>query len=180
MFNFIFLVGASSDNVAQLSTIPTMADIGRTFTADPTTVTKFNQVLTSPGTVDITSTLGAGLFREFVAQEFFTGPFMGEFPSMPIPETLQIVMKAFVPQLGPNFAGYRITGVEQTIEGMSARQILPSVFIYWGAKTIRIFGERVPEPASWLVAATSLLILSGRRKPKLFPAYASGVPRSTG
>jgi hypothetical protein len=84
---------------------------------------------------------------------------MGEFPSTPIPETNLVVMKAFVPQVGPNFSGYRITGVEQTIDGMSVRQLNPSTFLYWGAKTIRIFGEQIPEPATWMVLAAGLPIL---------------------
>lgn len=113
VFYFSYRAGASSENSALLSRMPTMADIGRTFAGDPATVADFDQVFTSGGTVGINSSFGM-MFREFVAQDFFTGPFMGEFPNMPVPESTDVVMKAFVPQLGPNFQGYRITGVDQT------------------------------------------------------------------
>jgi hypothetical protein len=160
IFNFSYEAGASVENNARLDAFPTMADVGRTFAADPATVEDFQEVFTSSGTIDIVSSFGiSGMFMEFIAQEFFTGPFMGEFPSMPTLETNNVVMKAFIPQLGPNFSGYHITGVEQTIEGLSVRERFPGEFVYWGAQTIRIFGEQIPEPASWLVATSCLPIL---------------------
>jgi hypothetical protein len=161
MFNFIFLAGASSERQARLSTIPTMDDIGRTFAADPVTVAMFDDVLTdSPGTVGITSHFGvSGLFREAIAQEFFTGELMGEIPPVHSPDNPAFILKAFVPQLGPNFFGYRITGVDQTINGMLADEINPLTVNYWGAQTIRIFGERIPEPATAMLVIMSMGII---------------------
>jgi hypothetical protein len=160
MFNFRFHTAASSLLQAEISRKPTTADIGQTFAADPATVSNFDRILTDPSFPRIVdSGLGiAPLPREALVQEFFDGPFMDDFPSMPIPESFQFIMKAFVPQLGPNFSGYHIRAVHQTIEGMTIRQVNPTTFLYWGAQTIRIFGEQIPEPATWLITVTCTIL----------------------
>lgn len=145
-FRFFFHTALNFENQAELSTFPTPADIGQTFAADSMTVANFDNILTGPIPASIDSGFGQAVpFHEQVAT-FFDGPFMGDIPTTHSPNNPAIVMKAFVPKLGTNFSGYFITGVDQTIHGFSVDQPSgPNTFYrYWGAHTIRIFGEAVP------------------------------------
>jgi hypothetical protein len=167
-FNFIFDVAGEPEGAAglvRLANMPTVADIGRTFAADDFTVRRFNAALTRSGLVSMQSSFGVvGTTREVYAHEFFRGPFMGDIPSSHSPTTTTLVMKAFVPQLGPNFWGYRITGVNQTIHGFSAEQLNSTTVMYWGAQSIHILGEPIPEPTMWFFVVQALIGFPWRQK----------------
>ena len=132
-FNFRFHTAESVQNQAEISRTPTPADIGQTFSTDPENLARFNEILTvTSRTILVDSYHGiASLPREAAVHEFFDGPFMDDFPATPIPESNQFIMKAFVPNLGPNLSGYRITDVRQTIDGMTTRQLNDNTFVYW-------------------------------------------------
>jgi hypothetical protein len=158
ILNFSFSTFAGPGDEVRLSRIPTIADIGQTFAADPALLARFNDVLTtSAGARSIDSGFGIAIPRHAGVSEFFDGPFMGEFPPTHSPDNDTFIMKAFVPQLGLNFSGYRITRLDQTIDGMSIQQTNPTTFSYWGAHTIRIFGERIPEPAAVFLVAQAVV-----------------------
>jgi hypothetical protein len=166
-FNFLFRL-ATVGKRAEMSRMPTTsADVGQTFPADPATVAMFHDLILGPspggeilsdfGIPGMSTPSGIGM------GDFFGGPFnMGEFPSVPVPDN-RLVMKAFLP--ATQWLGYRISGVEQTIEGLSAELIpfQPTRTLYWGAQTIRIFGERIPEPTSLLLAALLVVGLTWRQ-----------------
>jgi hypothetical protein len=158
-FNF-----SSFEDQVELSRRPTSADVGQAFPADPVTLAKFDRILTS-GNNQLDS--GFGIYqppRQAVTDEFFNGPFMGEIPTVHSPDISLFIMNAYVPQLGPGFSGYRITGLDQVINGISIEQLNPSTFLYWGAHTIRIFGEQIPEPAMSLLVAQALVCLAWLQK----------------
>jgi hypothetical protein len=165
-FRFSFTVYLGPGQPVELLRMPTIADVGQTFAADPITLTKFNTVLTDD-VISHTFDSGFGQPVPFHAQvdEFFDGPFMGEIPPTHSPDNPAIVMKAFVPQLGPNFSGYAITRVDQTIHGFNIDQPGgPNTFYrYWGAQTVRIYGERIPEPDIYLLVALGLIGFSWRQ-----------------
>jgi hypothetical protein len=149
----------------RLSTTPTLADIGKTFVPDSATLARFAEVLTTntSGRV-IDSGIGVGSPRHASVDEFFDGPFMGEIPPIHSPDNPAFIMKAFVPQLGRNFSGYRITQIDQTIHGFSMEQANPTTVIYWGAQTVRISGEQIPEPVAATLFAQGLVCLAWRQK----------------
>jgi hypothetical protein len=164
-FNFRFHTGLSFEDQVELARTPTPADVGETFAADSVTLAKFDRILTSCcGGVDS----GFGTFqptpRSADANEFFNGPFMGEIPPVHSPSNQLFILKAYVPQLGPGFSGYRITALEQTINGMSSEQLNPTTFLYWGAHTIRIFGEPIPEPRTLIAVVEALICLAWGQK----------------
>jgi hypothetical protein len=161
-FSFI-TYGGPGDEI-RLSTTPTLADVGKTFVPDPATLARFAEVLTtSTGGRVIDNGFGIGSPRHASVDEFFDGPFMGEFPPTHSPDNQAFIMKAFVPQLGRNFSGYRITQIEQTIDGLSIIQVNPTTSLYWGAQTIRIFGEQIPEPTTTLLVFQLLVCLAWRQ-----------------
>jgi hypothetical protein len=147
----------------------TSADVGQTFHADAATVAMFHDRLAGPtaGGQIISALSYFGLASPIVSiGDFFSGPYtMGEFPNVPVPEN-QFIMKEFIPE--PAFHGYyRITGVTQTIDAVRAEPVplQPTRTLYWGAQTIRIFGERIPEPSTCLLAGICLAMLASRRPP---------------
>jgi hypothetical protein len=160
-FNFIFNVAASFERQARISRMPTSADVGQTFPADPSIVSMFHDLLAGPSPGGgVTSAFGPpGMVMQAGVDEFFNGPFMSEFPTIHVPEQ-RFIMKAFVPQLGPVFTGYRITGIDQTINGVSIEPQNPSRSLYWGAQTIRIFGAEIPEPSTSLLLTCALVGLA--------------------
>jgi hypothetical protein len=160
-----FVTYAGPGDEIRLSTTPTLADIGKTYIPDAATLGRFAEVLTtSTGGRSIDSGIGVGSPRHASVDEFFDGPFMGEFPTTHSRDNLAFIMKAFVPQLGRNFSGYRITHIDQTINGISMEQLNSTTVLYWGAQTIRIFGEQIPEPVTAFFVAQSLVLLAGRQK----------------
>ena len=165
-FNFLWRVSASPERKAEISRMPTSADVGQTFPADAATVAMFHEMLAGPSPGGgIVSSFAPLMFREAGVGDFFDGPFMGEFPTEPVPENI-LIMKEFIAE--PGFQGYyRITGVHQTIEAASAEPIPgfpPERRLYWGAQTIRIYGERIPEPSTCLLVGICLAMLPSRRR----------------
>jgi hypothetical protein len=162
-FSFV-TYGGPGDEI-RLSTTPTLADIGKTFVPDPSTLARFAEVLTtSTGGRVIDSGFGIVTPRHASVDEFFDGPFMGEIPPTHSPDTEAFIMNAYVPQLGRNFSGYRITQIEQTINGMSIIPANPTTSQYWGAQTIHIFGEQIPEPSTCVLVGIYLAMPSRRRR----------------
>jgi hypothetical protein len=58
--------------------------------------------------------------------------------------------RAFVPQKGTGLIGYRLSGLERSVTPTS--------------QTIRIFGDAVPEPATWVLLAIAIIAFAVRRK----------------
>jgi hypothetical protein len=163
-FLFQFHTGTSFENQVRFSRVPMPADIGLTFAADHSTVAKINSILTQGDHLIQVSFSGIhGAVAQVSTDEFFNGPFMGEIPTDHSPDNPALVMKAYIPQLGPGFSGYVITGVDMTIHGYGIDQPHgPGTFYrYWGAQTYGIFGERVPEPGSLLLVAIGLIGYAG-------------------
>jgi hypothetical protein len=156
---------------AQMSRNPTTsADVGKTFPADAATVAMFHDRLAGPTAggqvISALSYFGMVSPDSVGIGHFFSGPYtMGEFPTVPVPEN-QFIMKEFIPE--PAFKGYyRITGVTQTIDAASIDPVpfFPTRSLYWGAQTIRFFGERIPEPSTCLLVGICLAMLASRRPP---------------
>jgi hypothetical protein len=163
-FNFLFRI-ATVGKRAEISHMPTSADVGKTFPADSATVSMFHDLILGPFSGgEITSAFGPpGMVTPsgIGMGDFFSGPFnMGEFPTIPVPDN-RLVMKAFLP--APQWLGYRISGVEQTIDGLSVEPQNATRSLYWGAQTIRIFGERIPEPTSLQLIALLVVGLTWRQ-----------------
>jgi hypothetical protein len=163
-FNFLFRI-ATVGRKAEISRMPTSADVGKTFPADAATVAMFHDLITGPFPGgEITSAFGPpGMVTPsgIGMGDFFMGPFTGgEFPTMPVPDN-QLIMKEYISESA--FRGYyRITGVEQTIEGMNVEPQNATRSLYWGAQTIRIFGERIPEPTSFVLITLLIVGLTWR------------------
>jgi hypothetical protein len=163
-FSFLFRL-ATVGKRAEISHMPTSADVGQTFPADPATVAMFHDLILGPFSGgEIISAFGPPGMRTpsgVGMGDFFSGPqTMGEFPIVPVPDN-RLVMKAFLP--ATQWLGYRITGVEQTIDGLSAERdpLNASRTDYWGAQTIRIFGEQIPEPTSLVLFVLLVVGLTG-------------------
>jgi hypothetical protein len=58
----------------------------------------------------------------------------------------------FVPVLGPNLSGYHVTGITQTIDSINFIPITASRYRAEASSTIRVYGEVVPESATWILA----------------------------
>ncbi len=58
--------------------------------------------------------------------------------------------QAYVPQKGIALLGYKLTGLERSVTPTS--------------QTIRIFGEVVPEPATWVLVCVGVVALLSRRR----------------
>jgi hypothetical protein len=128
--------------------LPVLAsDVGQTFDVPVDLLDDFNTVLTSPVTIGITTQFGQS--SKTILSGQFTNGTMTDVPSV----------KRFVPVLGENLSGYRITNIAQTIDELVVTPIPPRDFQIHGEHTIRIFGYVVPEPsAAMLFAGASLIV----------------------
>jgi hypothetical protein len=123
----------------------TSADIGNIFVADAATTAAFDSLLTSSvnlsyGPIGISTPINS---TPPPWQLPVSGLFTGGFTSG------SSHSQADVPQLGPNFAGYHIDRVEETIVDWSITRN-QTINLVKGTNTVRIYGS-VPEPSSCLL-----------------------------
>jgi hypothetical protein len=125
----------------------TPSDIGETFDVPTHLLDEFNIVLGSSAIIGITTQFGQS--PRTIHSGNFTHGTMMDVPSV----------ERFVPVLGENLSGYRITNITQTIDELVITPIPPRESQIHGEHTIRIFGYAVPEPgAAVLFVAGSLLV----------------------
>jgi hypothetical protein len=168
-FGFEQLPVQSPDTQEFWSIDTTAADLGNTFVADAATTAAFNSLLTSslsleavPIAIKTSDGFSTPPPWEFPVSQLFTGGFTNGSSHA----------QADVPQLGPNFSGYHIDRVEETIVDWSITRNQNSTFnLVKGTNTVRIYGYfvGVPEPSSCLLfgaGGCSLLLWRHRRVAK--------------
>jgi hypothetical protein len=131
-----------------LPVVPT--DVDRTFSVPPDLLPTFNALLGNPAVIGVRT--GFSVNNAIDRRTVYT-PAITFGTSTDVPSVTRLA-----PILGPNFTGYRITDITQTIDELVIEQISSTRYRERGAHTIRIYGERVPEPSSlWLVGIAHLL-----------------------
>jgi hypothetical protein len=109
------------------------ADIGNTYSVDPSEIADFQMLLTEPR-ARFTFYSAQNSSKDFDMTEFWT-----------VTHHTLTDVNYFVPQLGPGLTGYRITNITQTIDALT--QIGgASTVVTRGEQTIRIYGEVLPPP----------------------------------
>jgi hypothetical protein len=122
-------------------------DVGSTFVMPKELLPNFSTVLTHPQ-------------RIFGALSIFFNHTFDSPPKLNFTTTNQdvVTVTRVAPNLGPNLAGYRLTNITQTIDELQYTNVTPSRFRGSGAHTIRIYGEVIPEPASFLYVASVVVL----------------------
>jgi hypothetical protein len=72
------------------------------------------------------------------------------------------VFNRHAPELGPNLAGYAITALSLSVDQFEYTPI-GSDWRGLGRFTIRVYGQPVPEPATWIVAGITIATFAFRR-----------------
>jgi hypothetical protein len=145
---------------AEWSVFAAPADLGRTFAMPSELIPNFNPILTHPETIFGTLSLFGDASHNFVSppklNQTNTG---GDF----------ITVTRVAPNLGANLFGYKVTGITQTIDDLTFTQIGSNLYSGTAAHTVHIYGEPVPEPATFLVAVSifiSLFVMGTRHHSK--------------
>jgi hypothetical protein len=126
----------------------TASDVGKSFDVPADLLDDFNTVLGSSVNIGITTQFGQT--PRTIHSGNFTHGTTHDVPSV----------ERFVPVLGENLSGYRITNITQTIDELVVTPIPPRRFSLSGEHTIRIFGYAVPEPSATVLFAGGSLIVS--------------------
>jgi hypothetical protein len=135
------------------------AEVGHVFTATPDVFEVFERVLTSP----VPSGLGFSTIEQF--NEFSIPSAVG-YVKYPLP--FQLSWNRHAPVLGPNLSGYDITEITLTVDRFDVITITPSnppVGSHRGQLTFRVFGEVVPEPATWMLLTVAAFFMSLNLRP---------------
>jgi hypothetical protein len=126
-----------------------VTDVGRVITATQLQIDRMRYYLRGPG-VDAARVISAAV-----------DDFAIEYPDhflWTMPDTEWTTVTTHVPRRGPALIGYQIDGATVTIDqaeygnGYSAAGF-----------TVRLYGEQVPEPASWLLACRALCCVRRHR-----------------
>lgn len=126
----------------------TTSGVGQTFDVPAHLLNDFNVVLTSSATIGLTTQIAQS--PHTIHSGNFTEGTMIDVPSV----------KRFVPVLGENLSGYRVTNITQTIDAFTVTPLpSPRYDRIHGENTIRIFGYAVPEPSAIVLFAAGILIV---------------------
>jgi hypothetical protein len=126
------------------------SDVGQTFSVPPNLIPTFNSALTNIGEI--------GARTLFVVNNAIDGGTVYTVgltygTQMNVPSVTRLA-----PILGPNFSGYRITDITQTIDELTIEQLSTNLYREQGAHTVRIYGEPIPEPQSFALMLSAVLL----------------------
>jgi hypothetical protein len=147
---FNFAVGSTSF----WNLVATQSDVGKTFSAPFNLLPIYAERLTSPATIFVQINCCGGGSRDF-----FSPPLLNTGTTIPDP----VLITRVAPNLGPNLVGYRVTDVTQTIDEITITQVSGDRYNRHGTHTIRIWGDRIPEPTSSLLLVFACIFLGSLR-----------------
>jgi hypothetical protein len=152
---FGFLAGGT------LNLIATAAQVGQTFSAPGSEIPLFDEYLTRPEQIFVSDSIDGTSYG------FISPPGLDQ-SGMPI----DFKITRHVASFGPNLFGYSIHDVTHTIDEITITQTVGSNYTRTGAHTIRIYGDVIPEPSSWLILLWGILSACGQIRPGSLPLHS--------
>jgi hypothetical protein len=136
-----------------------ISDIGRVVEPDAITLQAISSDFKNPFGWFGLYTARSGVSYDAVSVDIIWTP--EKYPEFP-PNNQSTTIQTFAPRLGVGLTGYRVTSITQTVDHVSF-QPEGDRWRVNAAQTIRIYGETIPEPGTWLLVAMALLACFGIR-----------------
>jgi hypothetical protein len=134
----------------------TQDDVGKTFSAPSDLLRIYNQYLTSPEFVFVSLTCCDTTAHSFGSPPTLNFGTTGGF----------VTVTRVAPNLGPNLSRYVLTDLTQTIDEVTITPVADR-YNRSGAHTVRIYGEAIPEPATFLLISMCLPLCRRLRRIRL-------------